>query len=60
MSNDGPLCPDCLRASHVCECPRCNKCGELEDYCKCDPYDGQSEPFEFDDDSDNLEDKEDV
>ncbi len=46
------LCPDCLRLRHECECPRCPDCKELEDYCGCDPID-------FDDNSDDLTDKED-
>jgi len=46
------LCPDCLRPLTQCECPRCRVCGELEDYC--------TGPIDCDDDSGDLEDKEDA
>lgn len=57
MSDDGPLCPDCLLTRERCECPRCRTCDELEDYCRCD-IPSAEDTLDFDDDSDDLTDKE--
>ncbi len=35
MSDNGPLCTDCLLMRDLCECPRCKTCDVLEDYCTC-------------------------
>ncbi len=65
MSDDGLLCPDCLLTRERCECSRCAKCDALEDYCECEKWCDcntgcdKCEPGDFDDDSDNLTDKED-
>ncbi len=65
MSDDGPLCADCLLTRERCECERCRKCDALVDYCKCDETCDcntgcdRCEPYDCDDDSDDLTDKED-
>lgn len=56
MSDDIPRCSDCLLSRERCDCPRCRYCGRLEDRCKCDV---PLEPLDFDDNSDDLTDKED-
>lgn len=63
------LCPDCLKPREQCGCPRCKHCDALEDYCECggptdvllDPRDRDDDggqAFDFDDNSDDLTDKE--